>query len=183
MNLLTEEMISLFSPILNGRSHIDLNSGVLTLAEIKQTHFEKTADIIRISRRRQQEGRKTELTFSTATSFKQKGKYMIFPEMRLILQSLINRWNLVCPDVLLNDDHAFESLERGLTIQDYRLRSTRFPLKEVKIPGFIGSIFIASRLSAPMEELWQLLLTFAPFCGIGIKSTLGMGGVSVYPPL
>ena len=46
------------------------------------------------------------------------------------------------------------------------------------------SFFFASRNSAsftPLLELWNALLSFAPYGGIGIKTTLGMGGVSVEP--
>ena len=34
-----------------------------------------------------------------------------------------------------------------------------------------------STWNAKLQEIWQLLLRFAPYVGVGIKTTLGMGGV------
>lgn len=41
--------------------------------------------------------------------------------------------------------------------------------------------YTKNRLALPLLELWNALLSFAPYGGIGIKTTLGMGGVSVEP--
>ena len=68
-------------------------------------------------------------------------------------------------------------LADGLRISDYALRSTGFRLKETVIPGFTGRLTIL--LSPPLAELWSTLLSWAEYSGIGIKTTLGMGGVSI----
>lgn len=49
------------------------------------------------------------------------------------------------------------------------------PLKETKISGFRGTVTLSARLSPPLLELWRILLAFAPYAGIGIKTSLGMG--------
>ena len=54
-------------------------------------------------------------------------------------------------------------------------------IKNTRIPGFVGSAVVEARLALPLLELWNALLSFAPYGGIGIKTTLGMGGVSVEP--
>ena len=41
--------------------------------------------------------------------------------------------------------------------------------------------YTKNRLALPLLELWNALLSFAPYGGIGIKTALGMGGVSVEP--
>lgn len=70
-------------------------------------------------------------------------------------------------------------METGVHIVDYRLHTSRYHIKNTKIPGFSGIVTLESRLPAPLEEIWKLLVRFAPYCGIGIKTTLGMGGVSL----
>ena len=70
-------------------------------------------------------------------------------------------------------------LADGLRISDYALRSTGFRLKETVIPGFTGRLTIRSLLSPPLAELWSTLLSWAEYSGIGIKTTLGMGGASI----
>ena len=69
-------------------------------------------------------------------------------------------------------------LEKGLHIVDYSLRTVRYPLKNVKIPSFVGNIVVESRLPAPLQEIWQLLVCLAPYTGVGIKTTLGMGSIA-----
>ncbi len=117
------------------------------------------------------------LEMLSPASFKQSGRYVIYPQERLILQSLIAKWNLTYPLYPLEDEDALGLMEAGLHIVDYRLRTTRYSIKGTKIPGFVGSVTLESRLPEPMEQIWKLLVLFAPFCGLGIKTTLGMGGV------
>ena len=120
---------------------------------------------------------RTTLCFCTPTAFKQSGRYTIFPQERLILQSLLSRWNETFPSCPLEDPDAFDALLAGIHIVDYRLRTTRFPLKGVRIPGFIGSCVIEAKLAPPLLELWNALLCFSDYAGIGIKTGIGMGGV------
>ena len=39
------------------------------------------------------------------------------------------------PEMPLDDADAVAALERGIRITDYALRSTRYPLKNVRIPA------------------------------------------------
>lgn len=119
------------------------------------------------------------LTFISPCAFKQNGRYAIFPQETLILQSLIQHWNNAFPEVAFTDQDAFYALSQGLHITDYDLHTVRYSLKETRIPAFRGSITIEARLDPPLLELWNALLSFAPFGGIGIKTTLGMGGAEV----
>lgn len=182
ISLLSETAVSLFNPILSNLTDIFLNSESIKVQPKGVFCVEQPQQFMQHTCEQTDAPRQTKLSFLSTTTFRQNGNYTMFPQMRLILQSLINKWNLCYPEFLLMDEDAFNLLEQGLHITDYVLRSNRFPLKATKIPGFVGSIMITSRLSAPMEELWQLLLAFAPFSGIGVKTTLGMGGVAVNMP-
>lgn len=177
VSLLSEGMEGIFSPILDNLKEINLHTEHFQLTMISKEAVASSQEVILSVRSPSEERCRTEITFLTPVSFKKEGRYEIFPSVRLILQSLVNKWNEVCPDFPLEDADALEAMERGLYIVDYNLRSTRYPLKNIKIPGFIGTIQIESRLAVPLEELWQTLLAMAPYTGIGIKTTLGMGGV------
>ena len=83
------------------------------------------------------------------------------------------------PGYPLNDEDAFQVLLSGVHIVDYQLRTSRVSLKGVKIPGFVGSCILDAKLPLPLLELWNTLLLFADYSGIGIKTGLGMGGVHV----
>ena len=121
----------------------------------------------------------TEIQFRSAASFKQNGRYVIFPQEKLILQSLVNRWNSFCEEYPLCDPDALCMLESGIYIRDYALKTVRYHLKKVYIPAFVGKVTLDSRLPVPLAELWRAILLWADYSGIGIKTALGMGGANV----
>ena len=95
-----------------------------------------------------------------------------------LLQSLIAHWNAAFPEYALIDPDALQALQQGLHIVDYNLHTTRYLLKETRIPAFQGNVTIEARLAPPLLELWNALLSFASHGGVGIKTTLGMGGAA-----
>ena len=130
---------------------------------------------------REKPASRTRLWFRTPCAFKQAGRYAIYPQEFLLLQSLVLHWNTAFPDCQLSDPDALDAILRGLRIRDYSLHTVSYPIKNTCIPGFVGSAVVEARLALPLLELWNVLLSFAPYGGIGIKTTLGMGGVSVEP--
>ena len=156
-----------------GESHSDAIGGVI---EGFPSGVELDFDFIASELNRRRPQSRTSLRFLTPTAFKQSGRYTIFPQEKLILQSLFARWNEVFPEYPLNDEDAFQALLSGIHITDYKLRTSRFLLKGVKIPGFLGSCTLDAKLPLPLLELWNTLLLFSGYSGIGIKTGLGMGG-------
>lgn len=122
---------------------------------------------------------RTNISFLTPTAFRQSGRYTIFPQERLILQSLVSRWNEVFPECPLEDPDALEALLAGLHIVDYQLKTTRFPLKGICIPGFTGNCIVEAKLAPPLLAMWSTLAEFSNDAGIGIKTGIGMGGTSI----
>ena len=120
-----------------------------------------------------------ELAFDTTTTFKTNGRYALFPSERLIVQSAMQKWSCAFPDYSLADEDAFMLLCGGLSIERYALQSSRYPLKQGSVSGFYGTLLLRARLSAPMLEIWKALYGALPYLGLGIKTTLGMGGVSI----
>ena len=68
-------------------------------------------------------------------------------------------------------------LEEQIWIRDYRLRGARYAMKGQRILGFCGTIWVQNRLPVPLLEIWKILLLFANYAGIGVKTSLGMGAV------
>lgn len=176
IHVLSEEANRILSPVLRELSELNIENTVFSIAE--KTCSEITAEAL-IQKGRQWHTHRNTLVFSTPTAFKQNGRYTIFPQEKLLLQSLIRRWNEVFSAYALEDEDAFNALLAGIHIVDYQLRTTRFSLKGVKIPGFLGSCVIEAKLSLPLQALWTTLLLFANDSGIGIKTSLGMGAVSL----
>ena len=121
------------------------------------------------------------LSFRTPTAFKSAGIYQLLPTQRLVLQSLILKWNGcfgdVCP--IKDDGGGLEALAEGLCYRSLRLDSTEFAMKHTRIPGVLGQIAFENRLSGFHKQLANALLAFGTYSGVGIKTTLGMGGLEI----
>lgn len=177
VNLLSAEAAEIFRDPLESATEIPLHTGKIRL-ELHSKNVWSAVQLASFAREKEFSRRKN-VQFLTPTAFKSEGRYAIFPQEKWLVQTLILKWNQTFPEMPLDDQDAVAALERGIKITDYALRSTRYPLKNIKIPGFIGNVTFESHLAVPMEEIWQLLLYFATFSGVGIKTTLGMGAVYV----
>ncbi len=175
VSLLDQQANEMFSDILDRLSVLPLNTGSVSLA-LRESECLSAEELIGAARRNET-GRFFALRFLTPTAFKQNGKYAIFPDKDLLLQSLLNKWDAAFPTYPLKDEDVVQMLSAGLRISDYNLRTTRFPLKDTRIPGFTGTVRIDTHLSAPLMDVWKILLAFSGYAGVGIKTTLGMGGV------
>lgn len=119
------------------------------------------------------------IRFYTCTSFKSQGEYMIFPDLRLIFQSLINKFNANCDCYVLEDENLLEDIISACSIIGYKLSSNKFELEGHKIPSFIGEIMIKVKSNSIMLSLINMLLDFSTYSGIGIKCGVGMGHIKI----
>ena len=119
------------------------------------------------------------LRFLSPTAFRSGGEYVFMPSVKHLLGSLSMKGGAAFPFSPVNDSDALEALERGTRITGYNLQSVYFPLKGRMIPAFTGSITLNAKLAAPLLQLLRGLLSFGSFSGVGIKTTLGMGGYHV----
>lgn len=119
------------------------------------------------------------IRFITPVSFKSKGKYMNYPTVHWLFQSLMHKHDFVDEDNQIYDEEVLETLEQKCYISQYRLRSTFFSVEGVKIPSFLGSITICVRGNQSLINLVNYLLMFGEYSGVGIKASMGMGAIQV----
>ena len=177
VNLLCTELETRLSPPLLETNTIDLHGCPISVE--RQTIRKVPGPEALIFQGRAQRRIRVEIRCITPTALRQAVRYAIFPQERLLLQSLLGRWNYLCPDYPLTDEDAISALLEGLHIVDYALRTTRYRMKDTAIPGFCGKIQVEAKLPLPLLELWGALVCLAPYGGIGIKTTLGMGGTQI----
>ena len=122
--------------------------------------------------------RRLKITFLTPTSFKQDGKYAIFPSVRLIFQSLMMKFDKASTQMEVFGKDILETFEKHVEISMYKLRSTSFHLDGTKVPAFIGDITIVVKGPVQLVNLANMLLTFGTYSGVGIKTGIGMGGIA-----
>ena len=110
--------------------------------------------------------RRLKVSFLTPTSFKQNGRYVIFPTVRLIFQSLMMKFDKSSSDMEVFDKDILETFEDCTDLDG------------TKIPAFIGDITITVKGPAQLVNLANLLLRFGTYSGVGIKTGIGMGGIA-----
>ena len=116
-----------------------------------------------------------ELLFRTVTSFKRDGRYVIMPELYLIFQSLLNRWNAYSPDIKLQEENLEHHLAEDCRVVQYDLHSEPFYIEMKKIYGFAGKMRILFQGNDMVKRVLASIISFAPYSGVGIKTAIGMG--------
>ena len=117
------------------------------------------------------------IKFNSPTAFKSSGQYMNYPTAEHIIKSSVRKWRM-CGDALMHDE-TLSYIADNIQITDYKLRSTLFRLKKAVIPAFMGEVTLNSQLDSTYNRVFNSIMNFAQYSGIGIKTTLGMGGMTI----
>ena len=158
INLLNDAAQQVISPVLESAKEIPLHELTLPVSEVRILPAISAEELIRSGR--SCSGNRAKLIFLSPCAFKQAGRYAIFPQENLLLQSLIAHWNAAFSEYALTDPDAMRTLQQGLHIVDYNLHTTRYLLKETRIPSFLGNVTVKAHLAPPLLELWNALLFF-----------------------
>lgn len=178
VNLLGEACEQALIPALEGTDFFTLDKEGLTLtvADWEKNTVADTETLLALA----EKGPRTRrLEFLTPTAFKSRGAYQNLPTTRLIIQNLMKQWNGTITDCPIEDEdgQGMEALADGLVCRDFRLHSRDYWLKGRPIHGFRGELTLENHLEGFHRQLAEALLLFSGFSGVGIKTTLGMGGV------
>lgn len=123
--------------------------------------------------------RKLRVNFVTPCSFKRQGVYQIFPSVRLIFQSLVNKFDAASESNAVSYPELLDDLESNVMITGYRLHSTSFGVEGVKIPAYQGSLSLKLLGPQQLVNLVHMLLRFGMYSGVGIKTAMGMGAFQI----
>ena len=118
-----------------------------------------------------------DLDFVTTASFRRDGCNVIFPEIYLILQSLLNRWNSFSTSFVIDGENLPHILANFFIVKEYNFYSQLFLLEHQKIEGFCGRMNANFKGDNTSNRLLGLLLAYGNYSGIGIKTALGMGAI------
>ncbi len=123
--------------------------------------------------------RNIKMAFLTPCSFRTGNRYAVFPDVALIYQSLMNKYDAFADEFSIRSKEALQHLAQFTMVRSYHLRSTRYSLEGVKIPSFMGKMELVVTGPETMVSLANLLFGFGRWSGIGIKTALGMGAIHV----
>ena len=132
LNLLDEVLAAQVRPLLAGCTTLKLHGAPLQMEPLGSHSVENGLQLLLAAR--EEPASRTRLWFRTPCAFKQAGRYAIYPQEFLLLQSLVLHWNTAFPDFQLNDPDALDAILRGLHILDYNLHTVSYPIKNTRIP-------------------------------------------------
>lgn len=116
--------------------------------------------------------------FLTPTAFKSGGRYVFYPDLRLIYQSLMQKYSAVSDALEMVDEDTLETISKKSEIIKFRLQTAPFPIEKVRITGFYGQITIKVTGPETLARYIRMLLQFGKFSGVGIKTSMGMGAIT-----
>jgi CRISPR-associated endoribonuclease Cas6 len=136
----------------------------LSEAELNKKFYAAAANRIRIQ-------------FRTPTAFRQRGKYVFFPEPRLVFQSLAIK-HAALSRAEEPEFGLLEEFDRSIDLTWYGLNSRRFRLGAATIPGCVGSAAYFIHGAPTLRSYLGMLLAFGEYSGCGIKTAMGMGAMA-----
>ena len=114
------------------------------------------------------------------TSFKSDGITHIFPNISTLISGVITKINQHSETTVLEDKKIVDELLEKVYIKDYNLKTKVFHLEGIKIKGFIGTMDLAIKgEDRALANILNFLILISEYTGLGIKTSLGMGGVKV----
>jgi CRISPR-associated endoribonuclease Cas6 len=119
------------------------------------------------------------IRFLTPTAFRQSNQYVFHPDLRLLFQSLMMRYGAIVENNKEPDEAMLQELLKHTRISSYRLHSQYFPIEKVRIPAFLGSLTLTVNGADSLMSYILMLLRFGEFSGVGIKTAMGMGAISL----
>jgi CRISPR-associated endoribonuclease Cas6 len=119
------------------------------------------------------------LDFISPTAFKSQNNFIFLPDIRLIFQSLMRKYEYV----FSNTDHVavelLDQIVQNTKIKHFKIRSEYYSIHQAFIPGFKGRTKLSCSGSQTLVNYVNLLLKFGEYAGVGVKTSLGMGAVLV----
>lgn len=180
--LKTESSKEILLPLMNLSSPIYIRNkhtyfAIKEKKLLRDTTYEKLA-LQYLTNTRTRAAKTLTYTFLTPTAFKRNNQYAIYPELPLLITSLLHRWNAFADVTSLNHDDILPLLlKHPLWTRNYELFMQPFSLERTKIPAFQGTLSFSSGKHEMAGKILCLLSDFAAYSGIGIKTAIGMGAV------
>lgn len=180
INALTEEMSELFREILVQADEIELDSlpehDIRVIARSEESIGQE--DFMEVFYQDRPTDR-YRIKINSPMAFRQQGRYVMLPDLRLLVQSLLMKYNFITEGEAEADEELLNELVNAIHISSYNLRSHYFAVHRQKIPAFLGQITLSLRGPDSLLNFMQVLLEFGEYSGLGIKTSMGMGSMII----
>ena len=119
------------------------------------------------------------LRFVAPTVFSDGNRFVFFPDIYLIYQSLLNKSQLVSDKISFSDKDIFEELVKATSITDYAIKTIRCLLDNDWITGFVGWVSFCIDGPELLRGFAKMLFRLGEFTGIGEGWSQGLGTISL----
>lgn len=115
----------------------------------------------------------------TPLSFKIKGSYSVIPDLNIIYRNIMNRFDACSETIRIYNANSLDYVTHHSRIMDYSLKTTRFFIERSTIPGIVGEMVVEVSGEKDMQNFVGVMFDYAQYSGIGIKTSIGMGGTKL----
>jgi len=119
------------------------------------------------------------LRFISPTSFKQGPGHLPLPLPGNIFSGPVRIWEAFAPPMMRLPDGWLDWCRREVFVTRHRIETATVNIsKQESFTGFVGEVWLdAHRGNEDDLCAWQALADLSVFCGVGHKTTMGMGAV------
>jgi len=119
------------------------------------------------------------LRFLSPTTFRQGPGELPLPLPGNVFSWPCRVWNAFAPSVLALPPEWLDWCDQNIFVTAHRIETAAIALDaRLTLTGFVGDVvFTAYRDEPDYCHAWQALGDLAAFCGVGYKTTMGMGAV------
>lgn len=122
-------------------------------------------------------GNRCRMELVTPAMFKTKGSPSNMPDIHKYFYSVILKYNTFENDTLDYDE--FLSAFNTSRLTAYELKSVKYNVSGHIFPGMTGFFDVTFPADTQMSSLLKKVFVYASYCGIGGKTGMGMGGVTL----
>ncbi len=121
------------------------------------------------------------LRFISPTAFKQGPGHLTLPLPGNVFGSPVRIWQAFAPPMMRLPDGWLDWCRRDLFVTRHNIETATVNIsKREKFTGFVGEVWLDAHRGGEAEmSAWQALGELAAFCGVGHKTTMGMGAVEL----
>lgn len=119
------------------------------------------------------------LNFISPTSFKQGPGHLPLPLPKNVFGSPLRVWEAFAPPMMLLPSEWLEWCTRDVFVIRHNIETVQVAISRQNLfTGFVGEVWFGARQGSDLQlRAWQAVSELATFCGIGYKTTMGMGAV------
>lgn len=119
------------------------------------------------------------LRFVSPTSFRQGPGHLPLPLPANVFGSPIRIWQAFAPPMMVLPPEWLDWCARDVFVSRHNIETVQVNIsQQERFIGFVGEVWFEAYQGSEMQlRAWQALGTLAGFCGVGHKTTMGMGAV------